>query len=145
MTIYYRIPVSLLLRGNLLNLNTQGRWENRNTITSFATILTRNLYVTLKCMRRCVSWFYIIWGACEQKHLKATALENGLAWTTWPHDFEVFSNWSCIFWLSHGISLALNGNQCQQNADLGCWGLPTFLSLVWDDVTQGSLWDVAGR
>lgn len=109
--------------------------RNQHIIIYFLTILTRNLYVILKCTKGCVVFHYL--RVCEQKPLKAAAIKSLQCKVVQPGPtnsglWKVFRSWNWTFWSFHRAFFDPKWQPIQWNSGRGCWDLPTFLSFVWE-------------
>lgn len=138
------ISVSLSLRGNLLNPNTQ-QVAKLTYDHILLTILTRNLYVILKCTKGCVVFHYL--RVCEQEPLKATALKclQCKAVQPEPTDLRAWKSFQELELNFPVISPSiLVPKSMPVEFESRMLGSSHFSEFCLGDMTQGSLQDVAG-
>lgn len=121
--------------------------RNQHIIIYFLTILTRNLYVILKCTKGCVVFYYL--RVCEQKPLKAAAVKGLQCKVVQPGPtnsglWKVFRSWNWTFWSFHRVFFDPKWQPMPVEFGSRMLGSSHFSEFCLGGMIQGSLRDVAG-
>lgn len=120
--------------------------RNQHIIIYFLTILTRNLYVILKCTKGCIVFHYL--RACEQKPLKAAAVKGLQCKVVRPGPtnsglWKVFRSWNWTFSSLHRAFFDPKWQPMPVEFGSRMLGSSHFSEFCLGGMTQSSLRDVA--